>query len=67
MCKSHQVVLILKTCRDHGEQLRLGTVRCRERLFMKVQPQWQPKTQNSRGHAKRLRLAPGREPRRGYW
>ena len=34
-----QVVLVLKAQRDHGEQLRLGTVRGQERPLVKVQAQ----------------------------
>jgi hypothetical protein len=41
-----QVVLILKAWRGHGEQLRLGTVRGRERSLLKVQPQRQWSPQN---------------------
>ena len=40
----------------HEEQLMLGTVRGQERPLVKVQPQWQLKAQDLRGHTKEMRL-----------
>ena len=41
-----QVALAVKACRDHGKQLRIDTVKGKERSLVKVQSQWQLKAQN---------------------
>jgi hypothetical protein len=45
--KATQVVLVLKACRGHTQQLRLGTVKkaC-ERLLVKVQPSYSGRPQS---------------------
>lgn len=66
LCKSSQVVLVLKAWRGHGEKLRLGTARGYGRPLVKVKPQLQLIPQNWKGHAKKG-LTPWREPVRSYW